>query len=262
MSAFAALATERTPPPPPTFEQVIVRNLVMSGIYHTSKGHIKIVEATETEARYHWQNGGKGKKKTYTPDQQTAGIVIAGEWETPDNNELIKAAAKAAESGHQMLIACAFEFEPDYQDASPTIPIIRARINPELQMGDIFHEDGNLFVAFANPVISITQTDDDKIIVDVKAESISTWTIDTNYTGKHLNTGAHAYFVNVAHDPYKRLKIALKDKIDAQAWESITKTTSRPFPKPKTGFIAVKVTDAYANDFIKIFHIPGLTINT
>ena len=38
-----------------------------------------------------------------------------------------------------------------------------------------------------------------------------------------------------------RVKRALKADIDAEAWKTLYQTISRPFPKPSTGKIAVKV---------------------
>lgn len=50
----------------------------------------------------------------------------------------------------------------------------------------------------------------------------------------------HAYFLG-ANDPYKTLKTTLKAEIDKDAWETLHSDTSRPFEKPKSGRIAVKV---------------------
>jgi hypothetical protein len=44
-----------------------------------------------------------------------------------------------------------------------------------------------------------------------------------------------------ANDPYKAVKISLKAEIDEEAWESLYRDTSRPFPRPEKGRIAVKV---------------------
>ena len=50
----------------------------------------------------------------------------------------------------------------------------------------------------------------------------------------------HCYFTG-GNDPYKRLKTALKAEIDADAWATLYATDSRPFAKPASGRIAVKV---------------------
>src|SRR3990172_9522207 len=54
----------------------------------------------------------------------------------------------------------------------------------------------------------------------------------------------HAYFTG-ADDPYERLRKALKADISDEAWATIKSTVSRPFPRPTTGKIAVKVINHY-----------------
>jgi adenine-specific DNA-methyltransferase len=51
------------------------------------------------------------------------------------------------------------------------------------------------------------------------------------------------------------LKRALKADIDAEAWESLRRTESRPFDKPVTGKIAVKVINDYGDEVMKVFAI-------
>ena len=56
-------------------------------------------------------------------------------------------------------------------------------------------------------------------------------------------------------DPYKRLKTALKADVDPDAWASLYDTTSRPFPMPSTGRIAVKVINDYGDEVMKVFEV-------
>ena len=64
----------------------------------------------------------------------------------------------------------------------------------------------------------------------------------------------HAYFLG-ANDPYKALKTTLKAEIDEEAWESLYSDTSRPFPKPKSGRIAVKVINHLGDEVMKVFAV-------
>lgn len=64
----------------------------------------------------------------------------------------------------------------------------------------------------------------------------------------------HCYFTG-GNDPFKRLKTALKAEIDEDAWASLYSTTSRPFDKPATGKIAVKVINDYGDEVMKVFPI-------
>jgi len=49
------------------------------------------------------------------------------------------------------------------------------------------------------------------------------------------------------------LKWALKADIDAEAWESLRRTESRPFERPETGKIAVKVINDYGDEVMMVF---------
>ena len=51
-----------------------------------------------------------------------------------------------------------------------------------------------------------------------------------------------------AGDPYQKLKRALKAEIDEAAWATLYRTKSRPFPKPETGKIAIKVINHYGDE--------------
>ena len=64
----------------------------------------------------------------------------------------------------------------------------------------------------------------------------------------------HAYFTG-AQEPYEKLKRALRAEIDEDAWSSLYRTTSRPFPRPTTGKIAVKVINHYGDEVLKVFGV-------
>jgi adenine-specific DNA-methyltransferase len=63
-----------------------------------------------------------------------------------------------------------------------------------------------------------------------------------------------AYFTG-ADEPYDKLKRALRAEIDEAAWSSLYSTESRPFAKPETGKIAVKVINHYGDEVLKVFEI-------
>lgn len=77
--------------------------------------------------------------------------------------------------------------------------------------------------------------------------------IDTNYNEKSFFV-RHCYFTG-DNDPYKRLKVALKADIDADAWASLYRTESRPLDKPETSKIAVKVINDYSDEVMKVFEV-------
>jgi adenine-specific DNA-methyltransferase len=67
-------------------------------------------------------------------------------------------------------------------------------------------------------------------------------------------SGSEAYFLG-ANDPYSSLRTTLKAEIDQAAWESLHSATSRPFDKPKSGRIAVKVINHLGNEVMKVFRV-------
>jgi adenine-specific DNA-methyltransferase len=84
-------------------------------------------------------------------------------------------------------------------------------------------------------------------------DDIACWFIDTNYNEESFFV-RHAYFLG-ANDPYKALKTTLKAEIDHEAWSTLHSDTSRPFPKPETGRIAVKVINHLGDEVMKVFSV-------
>ena len=56
-------------------------------------------------------------------------------------------------------------------------------------------------------------------------------------------------------DPYKSLKTTLKAEIDEDAWSTLHSDTSRPFEKPVSGRIAVKVINHLGDEVMKVFRV-------
>ena len=144
-------------------------------------------------------------------------------------------------------------------------------MNADLHMAtDLKQTDaGNLFVVFGEPDIRIHDAPDDEISVEIKgvdvfdpakgevrsddADGIACWFIDTDYDEESFFV-RHAYFLG-ARDPYKSLKTSLKAEIDQEAWESLRRARSRPFAKPRTGRIAVKVINHLGDEAMKVFRV-------
>ncbi|GHU91648.1 hypothetical protein [Candidatus Desulfovibrio trichonymphae] len=51
------------------------------------------------------------------------------------------------------------------------------------------------------------------------------------------------------------LKITLKAEIDREAWESLHSDTSRPFDRPKSRRIAVKVINHLGDEVMKVYRV-------
>jgi adenine-specific DNA-methyltransferase len=128
---------------------------------------------------------------------------------------------------------------------------------------------GNLFVIFGEPDIDILKSGDDQIKVKVNGvdvfhpntgevrsdgpDGIACWFIDTDYNEESFFV-RHAYFLG-ASDPYKALKTTLKTEIDPDAWASLHSDISRPFDRPESGRIAVKVINHLGDEVMKVFRV-------
>ncbi len=84
-------------------------------------------------------------------------------------------------------------------------------------------------------------------------EGIACWFIDTDYNEESFFV-RHAYFLG-ANDPYKALKTTLKAEINKEAWDTLNSDVSRPFDKPKSGRIAVKVINHLGDEVMKVFRV-------
>ena len=82
-------------------------------------------------------------------------------------------------------------------------------------------------------------------------EGIACWFVDTDYDEESFFV-RHAYFLG-ANDPYKALKTTLKAEIDPDAWATLNSDVSRPFPRPASGRIAVKVINHLGDEAMKVF---------
>ena len=96
-------------------------------------------------------------------------------------------------------------------------------------------------------------------VVSDGADGIACWFIDTDYNEESFFV-RHAYFLG-ANDPYSALKTTLKAEINAEAWATLNSDTSRPFDKPKTGRIAVKVINHLGDEVMKVFKV-GVSLIT
>jgi adenine-specific DNA-methyltransferase len=84
-------------------------------------------------------------------------------------------------------------------------------------------------------------------------DDIACWFIDTNYNRESFFV-RHAYFTG-GNEPYDRLKRVLRAEIDEDAWATLYSTTSRLFPKPNTGRIAIKVINHYGDEVVKVYEV-------
>ena len=100
--------------------------------------------------------------------------------------------------------------------------------------------------------VDVFHPNEGKVYSD-NADGIACWFIDTDYNEESFFV-RHAYFLG-ANDPYKALKTTLKAEIDEDAWSTLNSDTSRPFDKPASGRIAVKVINHLGDEVMKVFGV-------
>jgi adenine-specific DNA-methyltransferase len=219
----------------------------------------------------------EGRYEDESGDRRAA-IFIGPEFGTVQRADLAEAAREAAEGGFDVLVTCAFNYDAQAADFSKlgALPVLKARMNADLHMAADLKETkaANLFVVFGEPDIEIHTETDGRIKVEVRGvdvfkpqsgqvessgtEGIACWFIDTDYNEESFFV-RHAYFLGQTKDgdsdPYKALKSSLKAEINPEAWATLYSPISRPFDKPATGRIAVKVINNLGDEVMKVYKV-------
>jgi adenine-specific DNA-methyltransferase len=278
----------------PNFEQSILDNLGKAGIQNGRRQERIAFAAFETYAGEYIQAIGQRDGEVDGDAPSRIAIAIGPQYGTVSPSYVKKAAREAIDSEDVDLLAIlGFAFDPQVTGlteddgvsieasedgfASVTsvrklgrIPVLMVRMNVDLLMGEELKKTGagNLFTVFGEPDLAWDETEEG-IVVDLRGvdvydpttgevrsnstDQIALWMIDTDYDEESFFV-RHCYFTG-GNDPYKRLKSALKADIDEEAWESLFRTVSRPFPKPETGKFAVKVINDYGDEVMKVFAV-------
>ena len=264
------------------FATMILEQLRVAGVQQTHRE-----DRIEFSSLVPWEGRFVAAEGRYRPGEsgreRRAGVLIGPEFGTVSRQDLVDAAREAADAGFHALVSCAFAYDPHAAEVSKLgkVPILKARMNADLHLADDLKTTGkgNLFVVFGEPDIEIEKAD--KSLdggggggylrvrlrgVDVfhpqtgeirsdEPDAIACWFLDTDYDGESFFV-RHAYFPGAVNDPYKALKTTLKAEIDREAWDSLRREVSRPFPKPATGRIAVKVINHLGDEVLKVFRVP------
>ncbi|MCL1893025.1 MAG: site-specific DNA-methyltransferase [Holophagaceae bacterium] len=253
------------------FASIILEELKTAGVQQTDKA-----DRIEFDSLRPWPGHGYiCGEGIYTKGDNTrrAAIFIGPELGSVGLEDLKSAAREAAQSDFDDLIACAFNYHATANEFANygKVNVLKARMNADLHMSTDLKNTGtgNLFVIFGEPDIDIETTDNNQLRVVVKGvdvfdpregkvrsgdtDKIACWFIDTNYNEESFFV-RHAYFLG-ANDPYKALQTSLKAEIDRSAWESLHSDTSRPFDRPRSGRIAVKVINYLGDEVMKVYRV-------
>ncbi len=259
------------------FAEMVLENLRRSGVQQAHKADRLVFSSLKpwpgkfvcAEGTVRQASEGEGDTLDDSPTRRAA-ILVGPEYGTIARADLTAAAREAMEAGFDLLIAASFNFDAHASefDRMGALTVLQARINPDLHMPDLANTGaGNLFTVFGEPDIQVHDEDDGCISIELAGvdmykggeivasdpDDIAVWFIDTDYNYESFFV-RHAYFPG-ANDPYKALKTTLKAEIDGDAWESLKRTRSRPFPRPKDGRVAVKVINHLGDEVMKVVEV-------
>lgn len=274
------------------FAGMILDNLKRAGVQNTRREERLVFNSVETYAG-EWINA-IGEFVDVNGETRRAAISIGPEHGTVGAEQVKEAAKEAVRGiGFDLLVVLGFAFdahagetaseigpearaESDFAAAeSPRqygrLKVLLARMNPDLAMGDELLKKtgaGNLFMIFGEPDVDVRPVGG-QVTVEVRGvdvydpttgqvrsdstKDIACWFIDTNYNGESFMV-RHAYFTG-DDDPFGKLRRALKAEINETAWSTLYLTTSRPFDKPVSGKIAIKVINHYGDEVMKVYEV-------
>ena len=267
-------ATEKEARKQQDFATMILDNLKKAGVQNTRKSERLTFDRLDPYAGA-WLNAA-GEYTDAGGKTRRVAVSIGPEHGTVGPQQVKEAAKEAVQGvGFDMLVVCGFAFDPHVAEEVKRygkLTVLPAKMNPDLAMGDELLKKtgaGNLFMVFGEPDVEIKKEKGGQIIAEIKGvdvydpttgqirsastDDIACWFIDTDYNGESFFV-RHAYFTG-AEEPYDKLKRALRAEIDESAWSSLYRTESRPFDKPQSGKIAVKVINHYGDEVLKVFAV-------
>jgi adenine-specific DNA-methyltransferase len=259
---------------PAQFETMVLENLRRAGVQNARKAERLSFQTLDIYPGT-WINA-SGTYIDSSGKQRRVAVSIGPEHGTVGPTHIKEAAKEAVQGiGYDTLIVCGFAFDPHVSEESKRygkLTVLPAHMNPDLAMGDeLLKKTGaaNLFMVFGEPDIRVRKSKDAKTAVEIlgldvydpttgeirssTTDDIACWFIDTLYNGESFFV-RHAYFTG-ADKPYEKLQRALRSEIDQAVWQSLYSTVSRPFDRPETGRIAVKVINHFGDEVLKVIPI-------
>jgi adenine-specific DNA-methyltransferase len=256
------------------FVSMILDNLAKAGIQNTVKNErIKFNSLEPFAGR--WINA-QGTFQDADDKVKRIAVSIGPEQGTVGPTQVKEAAKEAVQGvGFDLLVVCGFAFDPHVSEEAKrygNLTVLPTKMNPDLAMGDELLKKtgaGNLFMVFGEPDVDLKVDKLGNVVVELlgleiydpttgqvrssSTDDIACWFIDTNYNEESFFV-RHAYFTGT-DKPMERLEKALRTQVDSVVWDSIYGTVSRPFPKPKTNKIALKVINHYGDEVLKVFDV-------
>jgi adenine-specific DNA-methyltransferase len=258
------------------FTTMILENLRKAGVQNTRKTERLTFNRLDPYAGAWIHAAGE---YTYGDGKTRRVAVSIGPEHGTVGPQMVKEAAKEAVQGvgFDMLVVCGFAFDPHVTEEVKRygkLTVLPAKMNPDLAMRDELLKKtgaGNLFMVFGEPDVEIKTQKNGQIVVEIKGvdvydpttgqirnsstDDIACWFIDTDYNGESFFV-RHAYFTG-AEEAYEKLRRALRADIDEAVWSALYRTVSRPFKKPESRKIAIKVINHYGDKVVKVFEVTA-----
>jgi adenine-specific DNA-methyltransferase len=165
-------------------------------------------------------------------------------------------AGKSADGARPAAAVAADQTQLQLEQELTKLATQQARLHERTERNELFVTaaatvpDGECVVRLFGVDIFKPQTGE---VVSNNTDGIACWFIDTDYNEESFFV-RHAYFLGQS-DPYKSLKTTLKAEISEDAWATLNSDTSRPFAKPTSGRIAVKVINHLGDEVMKVFRV-------
>lgn len=259
------------------FDRLVVEHLKKAGVRNTKKEEDIQFESLDPRPGQGWVSY-EGRYEDAKGRVYRVAIAIGPEYDAVGRDFMVQAQKEALKGLFDVLIVCGFQFAPETDESrfdTRDLTVLKARMNQDIRVGDKLKNTGasNMFVVFGEPDIDVRTNDDGLLQVEIRGvdifdpttgelrssadprDDVACWFIDDQYDEESFFV-RHAYFLNGREaDPYKALKRALKSDIDPEAWGSLYTTISRPFERPQTGKICVKVINHFGDEVQKVFAV-------
>ncbi|MBB5716600.1 site-specific DNA-methyltransferase [Sphingomonas aerophila] len=259
------------------FGKVVVEHLRRAGVRNTKKDEHITFESLAPRPGDGWVSY-EGRYEDKKGKVQRVAVAVGPEYDAVGRDFMVQAQKEALRGLFDVLVVCGFQFAPETDESrfdTRDLIVLKARMNQDIRVGDRLKNTGasNMFVVFGEPDIEVRPVAGQKYEVEILGvdifdpttgelrssadprDDVACWFIDDAYDDESFFV-RHAYFLNGKEsDPYAALKRALGSEVDKEAWESLYTATSRPFARPDTGKICVKVINHFGDEVQKVFRV-------
>ncbi len=235
--------------------------------------------------------GGSGEDDGNAGPEKRAAVFVGPEFGTVSRPDLAAAAREAGDARFDVLVACAFTYDAHSSefDRLGRIPVLKARMNADLHMANDLKNtgEGSLFVIFGEPDVGILDVapspeageggpsarggGEQGERIQVRINGVDVFDPNTGEVRSDDPDGVACWFIDTDYDeesplrppcllprrerPLQGAETTLKAEIDPDAWTALRRAVSHPFPKPRSGHIAVKVINHLGDEVMKVFRI-------